>query len=55
MEKQPGSVRAVFEQALEIASPAERSAFLDRACASDPELRREVESLLRATAGPATS
>ena len=25
---------------------AERRAFLDRACASDPELRREVEALI---------
>jgi eukaryotic-like serine/threonine-protein kinase len=27
-------------------APAERSAFLDAACAGDPDLRREVESLL---------
>ena len=26
--------------------PAERSAFLDRECGDDPELRRELESLL---------
>jgi len=49
--KQPGTVRAVFDQALEIAAPAERRAYLDRACAGDAELRREVESLLAAHAG----
>src|SRR6185503_15249150 len=27
-------------------NPAERAAFLDRACASDPSLRSEVESLI---------
>jgi hypothetical protein len=27
-------------------SPQDWSAFLDRACTSDPELRREVDSLL---------
>ena len=48
MEKQPAAVRAVFDQALEIAAPAERKAYLDRACADDAELRREVESLLAA-------
>jgi len=37
----------VFESALEIA-PENRARFLDEACAGDPELRREVESLLNA-------
>src|SRR5262249_46077466 len=37
----------VFAQAIEIESPEERSVFLDKACASDPELRREVEKLVR--------
>lgn len=35
----------LYEQARELA-PGERAALLDRACASDAELRREVESLL---------
>ena len=38
-------VRGVFDQAAS-QPPAERPAFLDRACADDPDLRREVESLL---------
>src|SRR5262245_3104309 len=37
----------LFGQAIEIASPEERAAFLDRACPGDPELRREVEKLVR--------
>ena len=37
---------------LEAVPPAERSAYIDRACAGDPELRAEVESLLAATVPP---
>jgi hypothetical protein len=38
-------VRRVLDSALELA-PDERPAYLDRACASDQSLRREVQSLL---------
>ena len=38
-------VARVLNSALELA-PEERPAYLDRACASDPSLRQEVESLL---------
>lgn len=38
-------IRDVFEEAQEL-DPAERSAFLNRACLSDPSLRQEVEVLL---------
>jgi hypothetical protein len=38
---------SLFAQALDIA-PAERAAFLDRACADNPALRAAVEGLLRA-------
>jgi serine/threonine protein kinase len=38
-------IREVLEKALEMA-PGERSAFLNRACSSDPSLRQEVETLL---------
>src|SRR5688572_33491980 len=39
-------VKDVFEGALQ-RRDAERSEFLDQACAGDSELRREVESLLK--------
>ncbi len=48
MEKQPPSVKAVFDQAVEIDSPAERHAYLDQACAESPDLRPKVEALLQA-------
>src|SRR4051794_31230796 len=38
----------IFAAALEKRDPAERSAYLDQACAGQPELRRNVEELLRA-------
>jgi serine/threonine protein kinase/WD40 repeat protein len=40
--------RSVFLAALEIGDPVERAAYLDRACAADPDLRRGVEELLAA-------
>ena len=40
--------RSVFLAALEYADLAERSAYLDRACAGEPSLRAEVEQLLTA-------
>jgi serine/threonine protein kinase len=40
--------RTVFLAALDIADPAERMAYLDRACASDTALRQQVETLLAA-------
>ena len=44
---EPSSVEAVFCEALE-KEPAERAAFLDRACAGYEPLRREVQSLFDA-------
>jgi hypothetical protein len=44
-------VKRLLEQALDLA-PAERLAFLDRACSGDPELRAELERLLHATEPP---
>jgi serine/threonine protein kinase/tetratricopeptide (TPR) repeat protein len=41
---------AIFAQALELESDAERAAYLDRACDDNPTLRAAVESLLRADA-----
>jgi serine/threonine protein kinase len=41
---------SVFTAALAIGSPAERAAYLDRACAGNPTLRAEVDALLAAHA-----
>jgi serine/threonine protein kinase/tetratricopeptide (TPR) repeat protein len=48
MATQLPSAKAIFDEALEINSPAERQDFLDRACAGLPELRQKIEALLRA-------
>ena len=39
---------SIFNGALGIQSAAERAAFLDAACAGDPELRLRIETLLKA-------
>ena len=38
----------IFATALEKSNPAERTAFLDAACAGDARLRQRVAALLRA-------
>src|SRR5262249_40004298 len=48
MEKREPNIKAIFDEALEIASPGERNAYLDKACAGVPLLRPRVELLLRA-------
>jgi serine/threonine protein kinase len=48
MATQLPSAKAIFDEALEINSQAERQDFLDRACAGLPELRQKIEALLRA-------
>jgi hypothetical protein len=40
------SIEAIFSEALEISSAEARVVYLARACAADPELGRQVESLL---------
>jgi serine/threonine protein kinase len=40
--------RSLFAAALDIPDPAARAAFLDRACAADPALRRHLDELLAA-------
>jgi eukaryotic-like serine/threonine-protein kinase len=47
MPLDPQRVQAVFLSAVECDEPAARAAVLDRECASEPELRRRVEALLR--------
>jgi hypothetical protein len=47
MKENAMSDSGIFKAAIKL--PADqRAAYLDRACDADPELRREVESLLRA-------
>ena len=40
--------QAIFTAALEMESPGQRAAYLDRACAGNADLRRQVEELLGA-------
>ena len=42
----PAPLEAIFFAALEKDAPQERSAYLDEACAGDPDLRRRVEKML---------
>jgi hypothetical protein len=52
------SEETVFATALEKTAPAERAAYLEAACAGEPELRRRVEALLWAheqSSGPPAS
>jgi len=50
VNKSAPTVKALFDHANEISSPAERQAYLDQACAGAPEIRQQVEALLRAFA-----
>jgi eukaryotic-like serine/threonine-protein kinase len=45
---QPKSIDRLFWDAAQLASPGERQAYLDGACAGDAELQRRVEQLLQA-------
>ncbi|HJZ55979.1 MAG TPA: serine/threonine-protein kinase, partial [Gemmataceae bacterium] len=45
---EPRSIDQIFWDAAQLASPGERDAYLDAACAGDAELRRRVEVLLAA-------
>jgi serine/threonine protein kinase len=48
MDVQPSDKRTIFERALDFASGAEREAYLEDACAGKPEMRAQVDSLLKA-------
>ena len=52
MPLDPARVQAVFLTAAECREPTARAGILDRECASDAELRRRVEALLRAGEAP---
>ncbi len=45
------SEETIFSAALQLPSPTERAAYLDAACAGEPDLRRRLEALLAAQAG----
>ncbi|MEO8271208.1 MAG: serine/threonine-protein kinase, partial [Aureliella sp.] len=46
----PNSIEGLFLQALQLSSPADQQAFLDRTCHDYPENRKRVQALLRAHA-----
>ncbi len=48
MNSDSDRLKEIFGQALQIKSAAERETYLARACHGEPELRRQVDSLLRA-------
>src|SRR5450756_1994061 len=50
MSAEPDKLREIFSEALAKASPEERARYLASACVQDPELRRQVDSLLSAHA-----
>ena len=41
-------IKEIFVEALDLASVADRTAYLDRACAGSPDVRTRVEALLGA-------
>ena|GEM_PF-1929330 len=50
METPALDVKAVFDRAVEIDAAADREAYLAAACAGEPDVRRDVDDLLRALA-----
>ena len=48
MNKRKQRIEALFDAVLELTSPEQREIYLSRASADDPQLRREVEELIRA-------
>jgi len=48
MSVQSINAQRIFERARDLAPPADREAFLNAACAAQPELRAQVEALLNA-------
>jgi serine/threonine protein kinase/tetratricopeptide (TPR) repeat protein len=48
MVQQVSKTDSIFWSAVEIADAAERHRYLDQACASDPDLRRQLDELLAA-------
>jgi WD40 repeat protein len=48
MSERKEKLEAIFLAAVELGSPGQQEVYLNRACAGEPELRREVEDLLKA-------
>src|SRR5262249_14379643 len=48
MNRPPSDLRAVFDRAMELESPADRARYLAQACGTDAAVRREVDTLLKA-------
>jgi WD40 repeat protein/serine/threonine protein kinase len=48
MSERKEKLEAIFQAAVELGSPDQREVYLNRACAGEPELRRQVEELLKA-------
>jgi hypothetical protein len=48
MQPNSNSEAAIFDAVLACATPQERAAYLDKACAGKPELRQHIEALLAA-------
>jgi hypothetical protein len=46
MAVDPSRVKSLFLAAADLADPAQRAAYLDRACGEEAELRARVEALL---------
>jgi serine/threonine protein kinase len=52
MSNGPQNAKQIFLSAIEIAEPADRSTFVDKACGNDAELRERVKALVRAYEEP---
>ncbi|MHB8897930.1 MAG: bifunctional serine/threonine-protein kinase/formylglycine-generating enzyme family protein [Thermoguttaceae bacterium] len=52
MSYEPSDAKKLFLQAVELTSPEDRSAFLDRACGGNAELRTRVDQLLQSHESP---
>jgi len=48
MDKKPKDIKLIFSEALEKKTAKERSAYLDKGCGNDTDLRSKVEALLKA-------
>ncbi len=48
MDKEPKDIKLIFSEALEKKTAKERSAYLDKVCGNDINLRNKIEALLKA-------